>query len=83
VTPDGIGIRNAVVTVTGQDGIQKRAVTGSFGYYTFEDVPSGQSYTFSIRSKRYTFTPSVVSITDSIVGLDFVADGVQGGKLAR
>jgi uncharacterized delta-60 repeat protein len=74
-TADGLGIRNAALTLTGADGTTFTARTGAFGYYRFEEVPSGETYVLTIHSKRYTFNPStrLITVKDSIDDADFVA----------
>lgn len=71
----GNGVRNALVILTEADGTQRTAVTGSFGYYRFDDIEAGQTVVVSIRSRRFTFNPSsrVVSLTDNVADLDFIA----------
>ena len=71
----GNGVRNAFVILTEADGTQHTARTGSFGYYRFNDIEAGQTVVVSISSKRFTFNPSsrVVTLTDSIADLDFIA----------
>lgn len=39
--------------------------TNSFGYYRFDNVLSGQTYTISVNNKKYTFTPSSRQVTPS------------------
>jgi hypothetical protein len=50
------------------------AKTGLFGYYQFDNLPMG-TYTMSVASKRYSFTPSSRSITvdDNLAGVDWIA----------
>ena len=77
LTADGAGIRNAKVTITGNSLIEPRIVTtGSFGYFTFEGLATGETYVVTVNSQRYTFsTPSrVVSLVDNVTDADFVAD---------
>jgi hypothetical protein len=71
----GNGVRNATVILTEANGTQRTAVTGSFGYYRFDEIEAGQTVVVSIRSKRFTFNPSsrIVSLTDSVADLDFIA----------
>lgn len=73
LTPDGYGLRNALVTITDQSGNSRTVITGSFGYYSFAEVEAGESYVISITSKRYVFRPQFVSIVDDITGLNFTA----------
>jgi hypothetical protein len=75
-TADGRGIQNAVVTIEG-GGLASpvTVVTSSFGMYRFENIPAGQTYIVTVRAKRFGFErPSrVVSVTDDLAGVDFVA----------
>jgi hypothetical protein len=72
-TADGRGVRNAVVVMTDQFGIERTATTGSFGYYRFDDVEVGTSLVMSIKSRRYAFGTRVVQVFDTLSDLDFVA----------
>jgi len=77
LTAEGQGIRNAKVVITGNSVTQPIVVTtGSFGYFTFEGLQAGETYTVTVNSKRYTFSaPSrVISLVDNVVDADFIAD---------
>ena len=76
-TAEGRGFSNAVVTLTDSNGNSRSTQTGSFGYYGFEEVTTGETYTVSIRSKRFQFTPRIVSVSDSISDLDFIANSSE------
>lgn len=73
LTTDGRGLRNAIVTLTDPQGVARHSVTSSFGYYRFDDVTAGSTYTVTVASKRYQFAPQLVTITDDIVELDITA----------
>jgi hypothetical protein len=73
LTTDGRGIRNTAVVLTGPKGNSRTAMTSSFGYYRFDEVPSGETYVLSVSSKRYQFAPRVVTVQDEIANLDFIA----------
>ena len=76
-TAGGNGISNARVTVVGGPLTAPRTVlTSGFGYYSFEDLPAGQTYIVTVGSKRFTFAvPSrPVVLVDSIGDFDFVAE---------
>ena len=76
-TADGRGIRNATVTVTGDSLSEPRIVTtGSFGYFSFEGLQTGQTYVVTVNSQRFTFSTRsrVISLVDNIVDANFVAD---------
>ncbi len=77
MTADGIGIRNAEMVLTGNTlETPLRVSTSSFGYFTFEGLQVGETYVLTVNSRRFTFAvPSrVISLTDSAVDIDFIAD---------
>ncbi len=79
-TADGQGIRNAKVTVTSNSlAASKVAATGSFGYFTFDSLSTGEMYIVTVNSKRYTFsTPSrVISLNENIADADFIAEPIE------
>ena len=71
-TPTGLGLRNAVVTLTDSQGGVRKATTSSFGNYTFTDVPLGQTYFVSVSSKRYRFAARSLTVDSSLTNVDFV-----------
>lgn len=72
-TPQGLGLRNALVTLTDSQGKSRTILTGRLGSFQFTDVAAGQSYIISVRSKRYTFAPQFIDVVDEITGLVFTA----------
>jgi hypothetical protein len=38
LTPDGRGLRNVVVTLTGSNGVERTVTISSFGYYHFDSL---------------------------------------------
>jgi hypothetical protein len=72
MTPDGRGLRNATVTMTGGNGVTRSAVTSSFGYYRFEGVPVGDSFVMSVNSRSYRFKPRFVNVLDNMTDVDFI-----------
>jgi hypothetical protein len=76
-TAEGAGIRNARITIAG-DSLPEplTATTGSFGYFSFNGLRSGQTYVVTVNSQRYTFTvPSrVITLVDNLFDVDFVAE---------
>ena len=71
-TPSGMGLRSATVVLTDAQGVRRSATTSSFGIYTFDGVPTGQTYTISVSSKRYRFSPKVVDVSSQLTDADFV-----------
>lgn len=77
VTFDGRPIRNAVVTISGNSlASPVTAATTSFGSYSFSGLTAGETYVITVATQRFTFRePSlVVTLTDNVIGVDFVAD---------
>lgn len=73
-TSNGLGIDYASVTISGGNlpaPITQKA--SSFGFYNFADLPSGQTYTVTANSRRYTFAPQMVTPTANVSNLNFVA----------
>lgn len=66
------GTPNAVVTLTGSNGIVRSARTNPFGYYNFADIPVGETYVVSVSHKLFMFEPRVVSVTEELTDLNFV-----------
>jgi len=80
LTAGGQGIRNARVVITGNSLAEPRvATTGSFGYFTFEGLATGETYVVTVNSQRYTFSnPSrVISLVDNVADADFIAEPQQ------
>lgn len=68
----GRGLMNAVVTMTDSGGNHRTTRSSSFGYYRFDDVVVGETYILEVNSKRYIFSPRVVSVDDQLEDLDFI-----------
>lgn len=72
LTADGRPLRNGTVTITGPNGYVRQATTSSFGFYTFPDALSGQSYTLTVFSRFFRFPPRALPVTCSVSNVDFV-----------
>ncbi len=73
LTPDGAGLAKASVILTDSNGNSRTAVSGSLGYYRFDDVSVGATYVLSVSSKHHQFNPQVVTVMEDIENLDFRA----------
>ncbi len=62
-------IRISLVDAAGNSRLG--AVTSSLGYYQFDNLVGGGTYTLTAISKRYTFTPRTVQANENIVNFDF------------
>lgn len=81
-TPAGAPIRGIRVGLTDQAGQTRWAITSNFGYYQFEGVPTGQTYTLFVRgAKRHTFEARVFGLNEAIEDLDLI--GVPRDTAAR
>lgn len=54
----------------------RTALTNAFGYYQFDNVETGESYTLRVETKRYRFeNPTIfVNLGEDATGLDFIAN---------
>lgn len=73
LTADGRGLSNAIVYLTLPSGERQMRRTSSFGYYLFDGIDAGQSVVVSVIAKPYNFTPRVVTVSEDILDVDFVA----------
>jgi len=75
-TSDGHGLRGVVLTLTNlSTGSTVIAVSSSFGYYRFEDVPVGNHYLLSVSAKGQTFDPTerMFTLLDELSEENFTA----------
>lgn len=73
MTRSGRGVSGAVVRLTDQNGSIRTARTNQLGYFRFVGVAVGETYTLSVFSKQYQFTPQVISVNENTTDLNFVA----------
>jgi hypothetical protein len=73
VTSGGAGIYKAMVSMTDAGGNVRWALTNPFGYYNFENVAVGATYTVAVLKKGYEFTPQTFQVNDNLSNVDFVA----------
>lgn len=71
---DGNSIRNAIVMLTDAHGTTRTARSTAFGYFRFDEIESGQTVTISIISKRFQFSPQVLTINEDITELNLTAN---------
>ncbi len=70
---DGRMISRVIVTLTDSTGQTRSAQTNTFGYFRFDGIAAGQTYTINGQAKGYSFVPQVISIEDEITGLNLTA----------
>ena len=72
LTSDGRGLRNATVSITDSLGASRTATTSSFGFFSFTNVNTGQTYTFRVSSRFFRFQPRTMQIDGNLTLSDFV-----------
>ena len=72
VTSDGRGLRNATVSVTDSLNNRRTTTTSSFGFFSFDNVLIGDTYTFRVASRLFRYSPQAVQVTDNLTLPDFV-----------
>ncbi len=71
MTPDGQGLRNAIVTITNPQGVKNSMPTSSLGYFNFSGVPTGMSYTITVSSRRYRFEAKQITLSGNMPDINF------------
>ncbi len=71
-TPDGRGLRSATVWIIDPQGATRAVTTGSFGFYSFENVAAGQTYMINVSSRLYRFASRSLLANDNLTNVDFV-----------
>ncbi len=75
VSASGRGIGRVQVAATLSTGETISKLTNSFGYFSFDDIQSGETVIFSVSSKRHQFgnPTQVITVNENIDGLTFTA----------
>ena len=72
LTSDGRGLRNATASITDSNGVVRTTTTSSFGFYSFDNVLTGGTYTVRVFSRLYRFAPRTVPVGDNLANVDFM-----------
>lgn len=72
---NGRPLSRVTVRLLDGQGNVRIAMTSSFGYYRFEDVPVGETYVLIPRHKVYRFDPQTISLFDDLAQVDFIPQG--------
>jgi len=76
-TANGGGIRGVMVNLTNATGLAQTTITGSFGYFRFDDVASGETYIISVRAKRFEFAQPTQILTIDDARDDIVFNALE------
>ncbi|HMT07975.1 MAG TPA: M12 family metallo-peptidase [Pyrinomonadaceae bacterium] len=69
----GFGVGRMIISLTDQNGLVRTASTNSFGYFRFDELPSGATYVVTGSSKQYSIESQVITVTDQITDLTLTA----------
>ena len=72
-TADGRGISNARIILTDENGQTLTAVSNGFGYFSFSDIQSGETYVLNVNHKQYQFAAQVITVQEDITDLTITA----------
>ena len=72
ITSDGRGLRNAIVSITDSNNNVRTATTSSFGFFSFDNVPTRQMFVFRISSRLFRFQLRNVQIDGNLTLPNFV-----------
>jgi uncharacterized delta-60 repeat protein len=70
----GQPVSRATVSKTDSAGAVRTAQANPFGYYRFDGVRTGETYTFMAMAKRFRFSPRVVTIGGDLTDLNLIAN---------
>jgi uncharacterized delta-60 repeat protein len=80
VNPQGTPLRNIRVGLTGQDGQTRWAITSAFGFFVFDNVPTGQTCTLFVRgSKHYSFETRTFGLNEAVDNLTLIGNPIEPG----
>lgn len=68
----GRAISGVLIVISDQQGNVSTARSNPFGYYRFDNVAAGLTYTLTPTAKRYSFFTRVLSAADNITDVDFI-----------
>lgn len=71
-TPGGNGLRNATVFLLDTSGVRLTSTTSLFGFYQFDNVLTGKTYTIGVVSRSFRFSSRAVNPTGNLTDFDFV-----------
>ena len=72
LTPGGTGMRNTAVTLTDSAGNRRTVMTSTLGFYSFNDIPAGETVVITAASRRYRFEPRTRTMNANLADVDLV-----------
>lgn len=80
LSPDGRGLSGAVVTLTNNQGVSRSVTSSRRGSFAFTEVETGESYVLTVQSRLFPFQPRVITVTDSLTGIELVGEDIYGSR---
>jgi hypothetical protein len=77
-TSDGTPIRGVRVGLADQSGQMRWAITSAFGFFVFDNIPTGQTCTLFVRgSKHYVFDTRTFGLNEAVDNLALTGTPVE------
>ena len=73
--PNGRGLNNALVTLTGGNGESRLVETDQHGNFSFDDLRTGERYVIRVESRQYDYAPQDLFVTEESGDVKFVPVG--------
>jgi hypothetical protein len=64
VTPQELGLTNAIITLTDRQGNSRIVRTRKLGSFRFVDLMAGETYILAVTSRRYSYAPQVITVSE-------------------
>lgn len=80
LTTNGRGLMNAQVSLIETNKTIRYARTTAFGYFRFSEIEAGSTVIISVNSKRYVFSPQVISAMEDLTDLNFFPESEVSPK---
>lgn len=73
-TAEGRALPRTIITLQNMSGKMRTTLTNPFGYYSFQEVISGETYIISAFAigKEFATPSKIIEATDSLMNVDFV-----------
>lgn len=71
---DGRPVGGALIRLIDDAGNIRISMTNPFGFFRFDDVRTGRTYTMTATAKGRSFIPHTLTVTDEITGLELIAE---------
>lgn len=72
LTSDLRGLRNATISMTDSNNVVRTTTTSSFGFFSFDNVATGQQYAFRVQSRLFRYAAVNITVNDALTLPDWV-----------